>query len=743
MSPDEIKQQTDLTEYIREQGLELTKHGTNDLKCLCPFHNDTNPSLVISPKKKLFNCPSCGTGGSVIDFVMKFHKLELPQALKQLEERLSGVKVVTDSDGGRIVVKEDVRKLSPDKEAQLLERVVTFYEKAFSNNPNGTKYLNERGITDNNLFSKHRIGYADGSLLKALPKDGEILEELEILGVLTKGKQRYSERFRNCVVFPVFDIHGNITTLYGRHTGNGAKRHVYLPDRPTGLWNVQCIKSYDEVALVESVFDALSMEMGGISNAVSVQGTNGLKGTDLDLLKENGIKHIDVVFDADDAGKKAADKLYTKIYADKAFESYSYFFLADSNDPNQYLIEYGADRLGNHIRYQSERQRIYNSETAVNPVTQTKNGFTARLSFAYEVSGLDKAPRRLRATIRVENKGLFHIDTVDLYSSRQRRTFAQDICRIFETQPDIIEVDILKIVKICEEQSPTDSAENETDEATVVISPKDRTSATEFGKQSDLVEQILKDFETCGLVGETSNKLLGYLAMTSRKMDDPLSILILSSSGAGKSALQDTVLEFCPPEDLVKLTNLSGKALFYKESNSLKHKVLALEEGAGAEDASYAIRNLISADGLTTESTVRDPQTGRLTTMENKVEGPTSVFCTTTQPDIDPETKSRFIVTGIDESREQTRRILHFQRKRHSVDGLKKDLQADNVTRKHRNFQRLLRPYKIVNPFAEKLRYEDDRLQGRRAQPQYLSLINAMAFLRQMCKQSQKVKMYA
>ena len=82
--------------------------------------------------------------------------------------------------------------------------------------------------------------------------------------------------------------------------------------------------------------------------------------------------------------------------------------------------------------------------------------------------------------------------------------------------------------------------------------------------------------------------------MVSRRMDEPLSVLILSLSGAGRTALQDTALLFCPPEDLIKLTSLSGKALFYKERLSLKHKVLALEEGAGAEEASYAIRRNIS-----------------------------------------------------------------------------------------------------------------------------------------------------
>ena len=238
------------------------------------------------------------------------------------------------------------------------------------------------------------------------------------------------------------------------------------------------------------------------------------------------------------------------------------------------------------------------------------------------------------------------------------------------------------------------------------------------------------------MIGEESNKLLGYIAMTSRKRDDPLSVLILSSSGAGKTALQDTVLSFCPPEDLVKLTALSGKALFYKERLSLKHKVLALEEGDGAEEASYAIRNLISAGELVSESTIKDLATGRLITMENRVEGPTPVFLTTTKPDIDAETKSRFWVTSIDESREQTRRILAFQRRQHLSDGPAENAGREAILRKHRNFQRLLKPLAVKNPYAGQLAYGDDRLQGRRDQPKYLNLIKAVAFLRQMRKET-------
>ena len=349
----------------------------------------------------------------------------------------------------------------------------------------------------------------------------------------------------------------------------------------------------------------------------------------------------------------------------------------------------------------------------------------------YRLMGLDKAQRKLKVTVRVEHAGRLHVDTLDLYSARSRRTLSQDLCRLFEETPEIIEADITKLIKRCEAVGVTAEADPA---AAPVLTAKEKDQAAEFGKRPDLFDAILADFETCGLIGEEANKLLCYLAVTSRKMSEPLCVLILSSSGAGKTALQDSACGFVPSEDLVKLTSLSGKALFYKDRMSLKHKVLALEEGAGAEDASYAIRNLISAGELVVEAAMKDPTTGRITTMTNRVEGPTDILMTTTNPEIDPETKSRFIVTAVDESREQTRAILAFQRQREGLDGLFTSRAVDDTLKRHHNFQRLLKPLSIVNPIHGELSYADDRLQGRRDQPKYLALIRAVAFLRQFQK---------
>jgi hypothetical protein len=164
----------------------------------------------------------------------------------------------------------------------------------------------------------------------------------------------------------------------------------------------------------------------------------------------------------------------------------------------------------------------------------------------------------------------------------------------------------------------------------------------------------------------------------------------------------------------------------------LKHKVLALEEHAGAEEADYAIRNLISAKKLVKEATIKDPMTGRLITMRNVVEGPCAVFKTTTKADTDTETKSRFIITSIDESLAQTKAILEAQRNSHTLEGLRRKKQRASVIHRHHAFQCLLKPMLVINPYETLLTYTEDRLLVHRDNPKYLHLIVAVTFLYQL-----------
>ena len=236
--------------------------------------------------------------------------------------------------------------------------------------------------------------------------------------------------------------------------------------------------------------------------------------------------------------------------------------------------------------------------------------------------------------------------------------------------PDAIEADLNRMIVAVEKYvaQKLDGASA----AVVTVPDADRLEAMRMGRSAGLVDELQRDLAKLGIIGEEGNRLLLYLGLTSRKMDDPLAIQILSSSGAGKSHLQDAVLSLCPGEDLIKLTSLSGQALFYKGEDSLRHKCLAIAEVAGAEGARYALRNLISEKKLVIESTIKNALSGRLETQLNIVHGPTAVFETTINPDTDPETKSRYVLLSVDESPEQTRAIVEAQRQSHTLDGRKR-----------------------------------------------------------------------
>jgi DNA primase len=263
------------------------------------------------------------------------------------------------------------------------------------------------------------------------------------------------------------------------------------------------------------------------------------------------------------------------------------------------------------------------------------------------------------------------------------------------------------------------------------LTPDEESEALALLKSPRLIEQILEDFEKCGVVGERTNKLVGLLASVSRKLDDPLAVVVQSSSAAGKSSLMEAVLAFVPAEEKVKYSAMTGQSLFYMGDVSLKHKVLAIVEEEGAERASYALKLLQSERELTIASTGKDPETGKLVTHEYRVEGPVMIFMTTTAIEIDEELLNRCIVLTVDEDRAQTRAIHALQRKRETLEGLLLKEERSRIVRVHNNAQRLLKPILVANPFAEQLTFLDDKTRTRRDHMKYLTLIRTIALLHQ------------
>jgi hypothetical protein len=259
----------------------------------------------------------------------------------------------------------------------------------------------------------------------------------------------------------------------------------------------------------------------------------------------------------------------------------------------------------------------------------------------------------------------------------------------------------------------------------------DEAEALALLKTPDLLARIVADFDASGLVGEATNKLVGYLAATSRKLGGPLAIVVQSSSAAGKSSLMDAVLAFMPEEERIKYSAMTGQSLFYMGETNLKHKILAIAEEEGASRASYALKLLQSEGELTIASTGKDATTGNLVTQQYRVEGPVMIFLTTTAIEIDEELLNRCMVLSVDEGRAQTEAIHRLQRARRTLAGLKAKQGKAHLVRLHQNAQRLLRPLAVVNPYADRLTFLSDKTRTRRDHEKYLTLIDTIALLHQ------------
>jgi hypothetical protein len=363
----------------------------------------------------------------------------------------------------------------------------------------------------------------------------------------------------------------------------------------------------------------------------------------------------------------------------------------------------------------------------------------------YRVRGLRKnlSYGTLRLNVHVSREGEmflppsplsgFFVDTLDLYSARARVLFEKQAAVELGVEEHVVKRDLGQVLKHAEElQQEAIQRALEPKTKAVALTEKETAEAMALLKDPKLLDRILHDFSRCGVVGEETNKLVGYLAATSRKLDRPLAVILQSSSAAGKSLLMEAILDFMPEEEREKYSALTGMSLFYfTEEKSLRHKILAVIEEEGAERATYALKLLQSEGELTIASTGKDPQTGRLVTQEYRVEGPVAIFLTTTAAVVDEELLNRCLVLSIDEEREQTKKIHELQRQAETIEGLLAAKEKNRVVRLHRNAQRLLRPLLVANPYAGQLTFLDDRTRTRRDHVKYLTLIRAIALLHQ------------
>jgi DNA primase catalytic core len=776
-----LKHEISVERLAEARRVKLKKHG-KDLIGLCPFHDDHEPSLVITPDKNLWHClGACQAGGSVIDWVIKAEGVSFRHAVELLRADLPSLAAARATPAGPPPRRSTVAKLEAPFErsaddAVLLGRVADYYHETLKQSPEALEYLGRRGLRHPELVERFRLGHANRTLGYRLPAKNrdagaEMRGRLIELGVY---RQSGHEHLNGSLVVPICDESGQVVEMYGRKIRDdlreGTPLHLYLPGPHRGVWNWEALGASREIILCESLIDAMTFWCAGFRNVTACYGIEGFTDDHREAFRRHGVERIFIAFDRDEAGERGAEKLAAELIAG-GVETWRVVF-PKGMDANEYALKLGpaekslglvlrnAEWLGKGNAPErraaiGEALELSEAEPSAEPAAGCEPSalpFLAAdpapaaearpssdelvLCFGdrrWRVRGLSKNATAgvLRVNVLVSREGAgFHVDTLELYSARQRGAYLRQAAEELGVEERVVKRDLGELLLRLEAQQE-EAARSTKETPRVEVSEADRTAALALLSDPRLVERIVEDLGKCGVVGEDTNKLVGYLAATSRKLVKPLAVVLQSASAAGKSSLMEAILRLMPDEERVAYSAMTGQSLFYMGEMHLAHKILSIAEEEGAERASYALKLLQSEGELTIASTGKDPTTGRLVTQEYHVEGPVMIFLTTTAVDVDEELLNRCVVLSVDEGREQTRAIHERQREEQTLEGLLRRQERSRLMELHQNAQRLLRPLSIVNPFARELTFLDHQTRTRRDHMKYLALISAITLLHQ------------
>ena len=327
--------------------------------------------------------------------------------------------------------------------------------------------------------------------------------------------------------------------------------------------------------------------------------------------------------------------------------------------------------------------------------------------------------------------------TIDLYNDNQVEKFTRKVAERLEIGTSVVRRTLQELTAALENHRflLLDKQHEESKPYIKELTALEQSEAIKYLKQKDLVGETREDIGRSGVVGEATNRLLMFLIFTSRKLNNPLHCISLGSSGTGKTHLQSKVAELIPDEDKVEITVLSANAFYYFNRTELQHKLILIEDLDGAEAVLYPLRELQSKKRIT-KTVVHKDTKGTTKTVHLTVEGPVSVAGCTTQESVYEDNSNRSFLLYIDESPEQDKRIMDYQRLISAGQvNEEQELQARQLLQ---NVQRTLSPIKVINPYALYLELPRPVFKPRRTNSHYLQLIEAITFYKQY-QREQKV----
>jgi DNA primase len=742
----EIKAQLSIEAVLRHYGIEVNRNG----HIKCPFHDDQKASMKVYSDTNTVYCfaGTCKTAGhslDVIDFIMYMENCTKHEAILKAKNMLGHVEPM----------QKQVQPKTPKVSSNLtLEDVFKYMQNGFSRTRSAQEYAAKRGLDFLNL----EIGYSSGQM--HYKKDAQYLSDLEALHIIKPLEKGGHLTFaKNGIIFPLKDSAGQVCSLYGRSIDK--KGHYYLTGR-CGLYPGYPPSETKKVLLVESVIDAATLlQIKELSDyfILALYGTNGLTAEHKTALQAlPNLEEVVLMLDGDEAGRKAASQYKSELSQlfcsiDRSSIEVKKVDLPQDADVNELWVNHHEpqlflDLLESSVNTESQAFEVTPKLAKVTPskreqpapsTRELDRSEAANLKYCctaakYYVKGfassINKGLDSLKVTLVTENKhGKTYRSRVELYEDRDLRKYCKEVAERLELDEGAILLEISELADELEKYRNELLAAKGSSKITKMPIPAALAAeARAFGAAANFYERLNAKLGATGIVGEEEARFLLFSVATSYMQEKPLHVLIQGSSGSGKTLLLRGIMGLLPEDKGKVYTRITEKSLYHTGSK-LSHTTTAIEDWDGLPpEVQYIFREFQTGGGLSSLSTVKD-EAGDSDSADIRAYGPIASMMCTTQGSVYEDNMSRCFLVAVDESEEQTKRILEYQNARRRGDIDKK---AEEEAKEFiRNFIEVLEPCEVVNPYAGKVSLPHNAHKIRRLNELYLVFVEQITWLHQ------------
>jgi len=731
---------------------------------LCPFHEETTPSLTIYPTTGTFHCFGCGKSGDVIEFIQLKENISKHEAIIKAGELAGGLPALPNTNA-EIKRMPEAPTLTPQERTALLTRLFGYFVKAAHNSPPARAYMESRKLE---RFT-HPIGYNSGQFHHGERKDMHLISQCLSVGLLIDagltnnrtGEKAYKTFGKEAIVFPLKDKEDQIVSLYFRGI-EGHCRHFYLKNRQ-GLYPGYPKPETTKLILTEAIIDAVTLlQVAQIAEDYSVlacYGTNGLTTEHIQAIHNlPNLQEIILFFDGDKAGREAIPRVANQLKTDNITSEISYIETPENEDINSLLQAHAPGIFAHLLKMRKPVAALFLlPEKEILPEKTENKPLPENTNLAHNTSILDTPTAHhqvyitptaryhihgglktgiydsLKISLRVEHPvtGKDYRGKVDLYEHKQVQAIARDAAERLCLEAKDIETDMHALTTHLEIYRDHMNDKQVTTPVKPVIEMDSATAQKcgEFLRNPHLLQNINQLIERSGITGEESTRLLLFTVATTYKSEEPLHALVQGSSGSGKTHLVLKTAALMPPEDVITLTRVTESSFYNYGEDELVGKLICLEDIDGLkEEALLAFRELISRRELNSSTTVKD-ESGHIRAVIKRVRGEFASMSATTHGEIYEDNMGRCLVVAVDESREQTLRVIEAQNKRAA--GQSNTAEESRAATFLQHCMRMLKPVDVVNPYAHQVQLPPQVHKIRRLNELYQSFVKQITVIHQ------------